>query len=306
MGGVQSVAIGLGSFFGVSAALAGTGALLWYFLGRRTAKITLVDPNVKHALRVVDRQFITSDTMFLKLGLDTPDHILGLPVGNHIFLSARINGELVVRPYTPISLDTQKGYVDFVIKVYKANVDPNFPNGGKMSQYLMNIPIAQYVDLRGPAGNLHYEGKGVFQIKPDNSSPPRTYKSKFVSMICGGSGITPMYQLINYILNDEKDCTKLALLFANKTEKDIILRDELEAFQSKYPQQLRVWYTVNEAPEHWAYSTGFVNEQMLSEHIYPPGDDSLVLLCGPTPMVEFACYPNLAKLNYPRDRIFSY
>lgn len=306
MGNPQSTAIGVGVSLGVTAALAGTGALLWYFLGRRTMKVTLVNPDVKHALRVVDREFISPDTIFLKLALDTPEHILGLPVGNHVYLSARIDGQLVVRPYTPVSLDTQKGYVDFVIKVYKPNVNPNYPRGGKMSQYLMNLPLNQYVDLRGPAGNLSYAGKGVFNIKPDASSPPRKYTAKFVSMICGGSGITPMYQLINYILHSKDDNTKLALLFANNSESDILLRDELEDLESKHPQQFRLWYTLTEAPANWTYSTGFVNEQMISERLYPPGDDSLVLLCGPTPMVEFACFPNLAKLNYPRDRIFDY
>ncbi|CAH8522149.1 unnamed protein product [Dicrocoelium dendriticum] len=225
---------------------------------------------------------------------------------NHVYLSARINGILVVRPYTPISLDEQKGYVDFVIKVYKSNTHPNFPNGGKMSQYLMSLPLNQYVDVRGPAGNLHYKGNGLFAIKPDAASPPRNYQVTYVSMVCGGSGITPMFQLLRYILTRKNDKTKLALVFANNTDKDIILRDELEDLQSKHPQRFRVWYTITEAPENWTYSTGYISEQILSEHIYPPGDDSLVLLCGPTPMVEFACYPSLAKLSYPRDRIFAY
>lgn len=37
--------------------------------------------------------------------------------GQHIYLSARIDGGLVVRPYTPVSSDDDKGYVDLVIKV---------------------------------------------------------------------------------------------------------------------------------------------------------------------------------------------
>lgn len=37
--------------------------------------------------------------------------------GQHIYLSARINGNLVVRPYTPVSSDDDKGFVDLVVKV---------------------------------------------------------------------------------------------------------------------------------------------------------------------------------------------
>lgn len=284
----------------------GTGVVIWYFFFRKKPKFTFVDPNVKVPLRVVDRQFVSHDTIRLKLALPSTEHRPGIPVGSHVYFVARIEGQTVVRPYTPVSLDTQKGYMDFVIKVYKANTNPNFPRGGKMSQYLMNIPIDQCVDVRGPSGNLHYKGLGVFAIKPDDGSPMKQYKAKFVNMICGGSGITPMFQLLSYVLNDMKDMTRLSLVFANKSEGDILLRDELDSFVSKFPNQLRVWYVVTEPPENWNYSSGYVTDSILFEHLYPPGNDTLVLLCGPVPMVEFACYPNLAKLNYPRDRIFTY
>ncbi|THD25107.1 NADH-cytochrome b5 reductase [Fasciola hepatica] len=175
-----------------------------------------------------------------------------------------------------------------------------------MTQYLMNLPLTQYVDVRGPAGNLHYKGRGLFDIKPDAASPPNQYKANHVSMICGGSGVTPMFQLISHILDDKKDFTKLALIFANNTEDDILLRDELENLRDKYPDQFKLWYTLVQAPSEWTYSTGYVDEKMISEHLYPPSDNSLVLLCGPAPMVEFACYPNLSKLGYSRARIFTY
>ena len=38
--------------------------------------------------------------------------------GQHIYLSARIDGQLVIRPYTPVSSDDDKGYMDLVIKVH--------------------------------------------------------------------------------------------------------------------------------------------------------------------------------------------
>ncbi|TNN18705.1 NADH-cytochrome b5 reductase 1 [Schistosoma japonicum] len=101
----------------VTAVVAVSGVVLGLIFRSKKPKKTLVDNDTKIPLRVVDRSFITHDTIRLKLGLPTADHILGLPVGNHVFFSAKINGSLVVRPYTPITLDNQKGYVDFVIKV---------------------------------------------------------------------------------------------------------------------------------------------------------------------------------------------
>lgn len=37
--------------------------------------------------------------------------------GQHVYLSAKIDGNLVVRAYTPVSSDETKGYVDLIIKV---------------------------------------------------------------------------------------------------------------------------------------------------------------------------------------------
>ena len=54
-------------------------------------------------------------------------------------------------------------------------------------------------------------------------------------MIAGGSGITPMKQVSDAILRDKSDGTKVSLLFANQTEGDILLRDELDAAAAAQP-----------------------------------------------------------------------
>lgn len=45
--------------------------------------------------------------------------------------------------------------------------------------------------------------------------------------IAGGSGITPIFQTLMEIAAAEEDSTELILLYANKTEEDIVLRKEL-------------------------------------------------------------------------------
>jgi cytochrome-b5 reductase len=44
-------------------------------------------------------------------------------------------------------------------------------------------------------------------------------------MIAGGSGITPMLQIIRDVLKHKSDTTDLTLVFGNVTESDILLRD---------------------------------------------------------------------------------
>jgi hypothetical protein len=56
----------------------------------------------------------------------------------------------------------------------------------------------------------------------------------------------------------------------------------------------------------WAYSKGIVTADMIREHLPAPGDDVLLLLCGPPPMVQLACHPNLDKLGYSQKMRFTY
>jgi len=58
-----------------------------------------------------------------------------------------------------------------------------------------------------------------------------------------------MLQLIRNILKNPDDDTVMALLFANQTESDILLREELEEAASSNPGRLRLWYTVDRATE---------------------------------------------------------
>ena len=56
-------------------------------------------------------------------------------------------GESVMRAYTPMGCGL--GYVDFVIKVYFANVHPKFPDGGKLTQILDRLNVGDTIDVKG-------------------------------------------------------------------------------------------------------------------------------------------------------------
>ncbi|XP_005990886.1 NADH-cytochrome b5 reductase 3 [Latimeria chalumnae] len=268
--------------------------------------ITLGDPNIKYPLKLIDKEIVSHDTRRFRFALPSPEHVLGLPIGQHIYLSAKVNDTLVVRPYTPVSSDDDKGYVDLVVKIYYKNINPKFPEGGKMSQYLEGLRLGDTIDFRGPSGLLVYKGRGNFAIRLDKKAEPVIKTVKHLGMIAGGTGITPMLQLIRAIMKDPEDHTFCSLLFANQTEKDILLHTELEEVQAEHPSRIKIWYTLDKAPEGWEYSQGFVNEDMICKHMPPPGDGILILLCGPPPMIEYACNPNLDKLGYTLDMRFAY
>jgi len=273
--------------------------------GSRQPKL-LVDPNVKYDVPLIEKEEISHDTRRYRFGLPSDAHVLGLPIGQHIYLSATIDDQLTVRPYTPVSSDDDKGYFDLVIKVYFKNTNPRFPDGGKMSQYVESLKIGDKIQVRGPSGNIVYDRSGKFNIRKNKTTPavPRTFKN--VGMIAGGTGITPMLQIIRDILKHPDDPTKLSLLYANQSESDILLRKELDEEQKKYSDRLKVWYTVDRGTDGWKYSVGFVSAEMIQEHLPAPSADTAILMCGPPPMINFACTPNLEKLGHNADNRFAF
>lgn len=267
---------------------------------------TLQDPNEKYMLPLIEKEEISHDTRKYRFELPSKEHTLGLPVGQHVYLSAEINGELIIRPYTPVSSDDDKGFIDLVVKVYKKNVHPKFPDGGKMTQHLDNMKIGDKIAFRGPSGKLQYLGKGKLSIKKLRKDPPQIVNVKKVNMIAGGSGITPMLQLITEVLKRHGDDTQLALLYANQSEQDILLRDDLDVLAAKHQDQFKVWYTVDRASEQWKFSVGFVSDSMIKENLFPPSPDTITVMCGPPPMINFACLPALEKLSYDKELNFAY
>ncbi|KAK9903043.1 hypothetical protein M0R45_001294 [Rubus argutus] len=248
-------------------------------------------PREKIPCKLVTKTSISHDVRVFRFALPSEEQTLGLPVGKHIFVCATIEGKLCMRAYTPTSSIDEVGYFDLVVKIYFKNVHPRFPNGGLMSQYLDSLPIGSVLDVKGPLGHIEYNGKGNFLVH----GKPKFAKK--LAMIAGGTGITPIYQVAQAILKDPEDDTEMHVVYANRTEEDILLREELDAWAKEH-ERFKVWYVVENGKEGWEYSVGFITEDILREHVPDGSGGSLALACGPPPMIQFAVQPNLEKMNY--------
>ena len=58
--------------------------------------------------------------------------------------------------------------------------------------------------------------------------------------------------------------------------------------------------------DDWKYSTGFINEAMVKEHLPAPADDVCTFMCGPPMMLEKACIPNLKRVGHEEFNIFAF
>ncbi|KAK7993080.1 hypothetical protein PG991_016259 [Apiospora marii] len=195
--------------------------------------------------------------------------IVGLPIGQHVSIAGPVGegGKSgVSRSYTPVSNNADKGVLELVIRCY--------PDGQLTGGYLSKLEVGDEVQFRGPKGAMRYR-RGLCQR---------------IGMLAGGTGITPMYQLIRAICEDPRDTTQVSLVYANRTEADMLLRKELEDFARRYPKNLRVHYLLDEAPAHgkWAGGVGRVNKDVMAERFPAPSPDSKIMICGPPGMVKGA------------------
>lgn len=121
-------------------------------------------------------------------------------------------------------------------------------------------------------------------------------------MIAGGTGITPMLQIIRAALKNPADRTKLSLIYANVNFDDILLRKELDDLAAKYPHRFSVYHVLNNPPENWSGGVGFVSKDQIEKYIPRSSSDIKVLLCGTyTPLDHPITVMDIATRPSPND-----
>jgi len=277
--------------FGVASAVA-----FYFFFLRKKPQLKSLDPRSYRAFELTHKENVSHNTIRFTFALPSSQHRLGLPVGKHISIKSKDSeGKEFMRNYTPVTGDEVQGHFKLVIKVYPQ---------GKMSRYLADLPLHAKIECKGPQGALEYKGRGVFEIKRKGGIV--TNRVKRIGMLAGGTGITPIYQLIHAILRDSQDSTDLNLIFGNLTEDDILLRDELEKKVVEYKKQFKIYFVVDKpSTTGWGGGSGYITKEMIQVHLPPPSPDTLIVLCGPPPMMN-SMVKHLQALDYPEDQFFQY
>jgi cytochrome-b5 reductase len=233
-------------------------------------KIAL-SPSEFRPFKLQKTEHVSPNTTRQRFELQSAEHEPGLTVASCILARAEVDGKPVVRPYTPVSLNGQRGYVELIIKSYPAP-------GGLLSRHIQSLKPGDNLEMKGPFKKIEY----------------RANMKKKIGMIAGGTGVTPMLQIMREVLSNPEDHTEISLVFANVTESDILLRAELDAMAYLYPN-FKVYYTLDKPPNGWTGGKGFVSTDMIKMRMPLPSEDSMILVCGPKGMLEHVCGPKEQK-----------
>ncbi|KAL7748643.1 hypothetical protein RI367_006054 [Sorochytrium milnesiophthora] len=263
---------------------AAAGAAAYYYMGNNGQSATEVankaassikdavtmasplDPQAFKPFALKEVLPISPNTAIYRFAFPHMNQRADMPTASFVLTSFTPEGsdKPVVRPYTPTSDEAQLGHLDLVVKQYPT---------GAMSKHIASLKPGDTLDLKGPIVKYKYE--------------PNMHKE--IAMVAGGTGITPMLQVIHKIMKNPEDKTKVTLLFGNVSEDDILLKDEIDALSAKHFDRFRVVYTVDKAkvPSKWNGNVGFVTKDLLKKNL--PGakaENVKVFVCGPPPMVN--------------------
>ncbi|NXF19529.1 NB5R4 reductase, partial [Rhodinocichla rosea] len=222
--------------------------------------------------KLVSTTEVTHDTKLFCLMLPKGTH-LRVPTGQHVYLKHIIAGTEVVKPYTPVlpflPLDFQEPpchdgvHIYLMIKIYSQ---------GLFTQALDHLQIGDYISVSNPEGNFK---KSQVQTSED------------LLLLAGGTGFTPMVKLLNSALTEVSCLRTVKLIFFNKTEDDILWRNQLEQLALK-DERFEVQFILSQPSKDWVGKQGKISPSLLSEFVKRSRRDSKVLICicGPAPFTE--------------------
>lgn len=228
----------------------------------------------KRPWRVVESEETRADSTDLILVADghrgmtfKPGQFAWLTLGHSPF-------SIQQHPFSMASSASQPGQLEFVIK-----------EAGDFTRYLSTVKPGETAFLEGPYG--------VFTMDP--------IIQRHAVFIVGGIGITPILSMIRSRL-DAQNHTPMWLIYANKSEQEIIMRDTLEAFTQKLP--LTVTHVLSDPSDDWMGESGYVDGDLLDEYLPEDAEDIDYFVCGPPPMMDLV-EPELKKRGVETGRLYS-
>ena len=165
---------------------------------------------------MIDKEELATDTFVYRFALPEEDKTLGHLTCEYLQFEATLGGQKLQRYYHPLSKVTDTGYVDLLIKVYLRNME--FQQGGLFTQHVDKMKVGDNsMRITGIGGDVAYLGGSEFRIREEDGGELIDKRIKRVGMIAAGSGISPMFQLVQTVADSRGDNTSLSLIYSSRT-----------------------------------------------------------------------------------------
>lgn len=125
-----------------------------------------------------------------------------------------------------------------------------------------------------------------------------------------------MIQALHALLGTEGDTTQVTLLNSNKQQDDILARDMLERWSEQHKGRFEIVHTLTREPDSsdWTGNRGRIGRALIEKHMPPPGEDSIIFVCGPPAMYDALSGPRgeqklaglLADMGFSADRVVKF
>jgi ferredoxin-NADP reductase len=142
---------------------------------------------------------------------------------------------------------------------------------GEVSQYLVEeLRTGDRLELRGPIG-------GYFAWEAGMGGP--------LLLVAGGSGVVPLMAMLRHRAV-VKSTVPTRLLYSSRSLPDVIYREELHRLAEAGGGPEVVHTLTRARPAEWRGYSRRIDAQMLTEVAWPPREQPVAYVCGPTPLVE--------------------
>jgi ferredoxin-NADP reductase len=208
--------------------------------------------------------------------LDLP-HWPGHRAGQHVDVRLTAeDGYQAQRSYS-IASGPEDGYIVLTVERLE---------DGEVSPYLVGeLRPGDQLELRGPIG-------GYFVWEEPLGGP--------LLLIGGGSGVVPLRAMVRH-WSAVHSAVPVRLFYSARSLDDVIYRDELLRSAAYDELDVRITLT-REQPEDWRGYRRRIDRDLLAEVAWPPAEQALVYVCGPTGFVEVAAN-GLVELGHDQRRI---
>ncbi|PWK70028.1 ring-1,2-phenylacetyl-CoA epoxidase subunit PaaE [Mucilaginibacter oryzae] len=143
------------------------------------------------------------------------------------------------------------------------------------------------------------EGDQLSALAPAGRFTISNYRQpKDIFLFAGGSGITPIFSQLKYILARDGE-SKLTLIYSNQNAGSVLFKDELDKLAAGHPDRLNIIHLLSSEANRLNNDKV---EKLVKQHARFNLDNAVFYLCGPFPYIRMIRF-DLVYMGIEKDRI---